>query len=72
MFQTDLGRADAVLAALEKKRTDVAAHSRRVSAYSVRLAAQFGLADEVIETIRPDAARRWKMWRRRESWEARR
>lgn len=52
MFQTDLGRADAVLAALEMKRPAVAAHSRRVSAYSVRLAAQFGLADEVIETIR--------------------
>jgi putative nucleotidyltransferase with HDIG domain len=52
MFQTDLGKTDAVLAALEKKRPDVAAHSRRVSAYSVRLAVQFGLADEVIETIR--------------------
>ena len=52
MFQTDLGRADTVLAALEMKRPEVAAHSRRVSAYSVRLAAQFGLADEVIETIR--------------------
>ena len=52
MFQTDLGRADAVLAALEKKRPEVAAHSRRVSAYSVRLAVQFGLADDVIETIR--------------------
>jgi putative nucleotidyltransferase with HDIG domain len=30
----------------------VAAHSRRVSAYSVRLAVQYGLADDVIETIR--------------------
>ena len=55
MFQTDLGRADAVLAALEKKRPEVAAHSRRVSAYSVRLAVQFGLADDVIETIRVGA-----------------
>jgi putative nucleotidyltransferase with HDIG domain len=52
MFQADLGRADAVLAALEKKRPEVAAHSRRVSAYSVRLAVQFGLADDVVETIR--------------------
>jgi putative nucleotidyltransferase with HDIG domain len=52
MFQTDLGRADAVLAALERKRPEVAAHSRRVSAYAVRLAAQFGLSDDVIETIR--------------------
>lgn len=52
MFHTDLGRADTVIAALERKRPDVAAHSRRVAAYSVRLAAQFGLADRVIETIR--------------------
>jgi putative nucleotidyltransferase with HDIG domain len=52
MIRTDLGRADAVIAALEKKRPDVAAHSRRVSAYSVRLAVQFSLADDVIETIR--------------------
>jgi putative nucleotidyltransferase with HDIG domain len=52
MFQTDLGRAETVLAALEKKRPEVAAHSRRVSAYSVRLAVQFGLAEDVIETVR--------------------
>jgi putative nucleotidyltransferase with HDIG domain len=52
MFQTDLGHADAVLAALERKRPAVAAHSRRVATYAVRLAAQFGLADDVIETIR--------------------
>jgi putative nucleotidyltransferase with HDIG domain len=52
MFQTDLGRADAVLAALERKRPAVAAHSRRVATYAARLAAQFGLANDVIETIR--------------------
>ena len=52
MFHTDLGRADAVIAALERRRPDVAAHSRRVADYSVRLAAQFGLADRVIETVR--------------------
>jgi putative nucleotidyltransferase with HDIG domain len=52
MFQTDLGRADAVLAALERKRPAVAAHSRRVATYAARLAGQFGLADDVIETIR--------------------
>lgn len=52
MFHTDLGRADAVLAALERQRPEVAAHSRRVAAYSVRLAAQFGLADHVVETLR--------------------
>jgi putative nucleotidyltransferase with HDIG domain len=52
MFQTDLGRTDTVLAALERKRPDVAAHSHRVAAYSVRLAVQFGLGDEVVETVR--------------------
>lgn len=52
MFHADLGRADAVLAALERKRPDVAAHSRRVAAYSVRLATQFGLGGHAIETIR--------------------
>ena len=52
MFQTDLGRAEEVLAAIEKKRPEVAAHSRRVSAFSVRLAVQFGLAEDVVETIR--------------------
>jgi putative nucleotidyltransferase with HDIG domain len=52
MFHTDLGRADALFAALERKRPEVAAHSRRVAAYSVRLAAQFGLPDHVVETIR--------------------
>ena len=52
MCQSDLGRADAVLVALDRKRPEVAAHSRRVSAYSVRLAEQFGLPDDVIETIR--------------------
>jgi len=52
MFQTDLGRVDAVLAALDKKRPEVAGHSRRVSAYSVRLAVQYGLPGDVVETIR--------------------
>lgn len=52
MFHTDLGRAEAVLAALDRKRPEVAVHSRRVAAYSVRLAAQLGLPDHVIETIR--------------------
>lgn len=52
MFQADLGRTDAVLSALEKNRPDVAAHSRRVAVYSVRLAVQFGLPGDVVETIR--------------------
>jgi putative nucleotidyltransferase with HDIG domain len=52
MLQTELGRTDTVLAALEQKRPEVAAHCRRVSAYSVRLATQFGLGTDTIETIR--------------------
>jgi putative nucleotidyltransferase with HDIG domain len=52
MLQTELGRADSVLAALEKTRPEVAAHCRRVSAFSVRLAVQYGLSEDVIETIR--------------------
>jgi len=52
MLQTELGKTDAVLSALEKKRPEVAAHCRRVSALSVRLAAQYGLDRNVIETIR--------------------
>ena len=52
MLQTELGRTDAVLAALQQKRPEVAAHCRRVSAYSVRLATEFGLGRDTIETIR--------------------
>ena len=52
MLQTELGRTDGVLTALEKTRPAVAAHCRRVSAYSVRLATQFGLTRDAIETIR--------------------
>jgi putative nucleotidyltransferase with HDIG domain len=52
MLQTELGRTDGVLSALERQRPDVAAHCRRVSAYSVRLAAQFGLGRDIIETVR--------------------
>lgn len=52
MLQTELGRTDSVLAALEKQRPHVAAHCRRVSVYSARLAAQFGLSREVVETVR--------------------
>ena len=40
------------LQALEAKRPFVAAHARRVSAYAVRLATQYGLAPAVIESIR--------------------
>jgi len=38
--------------AFEVKRGFVAAHARRVSAYAVRLAAQYGLGPDVIESIR--------------------
>ena len=52
MLQTELGKIDAVLSALKNKRPEVAAHCRRVSALSVRLAAQYGFDSNVIETIR--------------------
>jgi putative nucleotidyltransferase with HDIG domain len=52
MLQTELGKIDTVLSALARKRPDVAAHCRRVSALAVRLAVQYGLDPGVIETIR--------------------
>jgi len=55
MLQSALGKVDVVLAALEQKRPEVAAHSRRVSAYAVRLASQYGFDAETIETIRVGA-----------------
>ncbi|MCX6542804.1 MAG: HD domain-containing protein [Acidobacteria bacterium] len=55
MRQTELGRVESVLLALENKRPDVVAHSRRVAAYSVRLASQYGFDAATIETIRMGA-----------------
>jgi putative nucleotidyltransferase with HDIG domain len=52
MLQTELGQIESVMTALEKKRPGVASHSRRVSAYAVRLASQFGLGQGDLETIR--------------------
>lgn len=52
MLQSYLGKVEIVLAALEKSRPAVAAHCRRVSAYSVRLAMQYELDRDTIETIR--------------------
>jgi len=52
MLQTDLGRIDIVMLALERKRPEVAAHCRRVSDYAVRLATQLGLGPQDIETVR--------------------
>ncbi len=46
---------DAFLQALDSKRSFVATHARRVSTYAVRLATQYGLAPEVIESIRVGA-----------------
>ncbi len=43
---------DAFLHALDAKRAFVAAHARRVSAYAVRLATQYGLSADVVEAIR--------------------
>lgn len=55
MLQTELGHVDSVLVALEQKRPEVAAHSRRVSELSVRLASQYGFDASTIETIRMGA-----------------
>ena len=55
MLQTELGRVESVLVTLESKRPDVAAHCRRVAAYSVRLASQYGFDAGTIETIRMGA-----------------
>jgi len=52
MLQTDLGQIDTVMLALDRKRPEVAAHCRRVSDYSVRLATQLGLGPQDLETIR--------------------
>jgi putative nucleotidyltransferase with HDIG domain len=52
MLQSYLGRVDVVLSALERSRPAVAAHSRRVAAFSVRLAMQYELDRDTIETIR--------------------
>jgi putative nucleotidyltransferase with HDIG domain len=52
MLQSYLGKVDAVLATLDRKRPDVAAHCRRVAAYSVRLAMQYEVDRDTIETIR--------------------
>lgn len=55
MLKVRLGRVDTVLAALDRHRPDVAAHSRRVATYAVRLAAQYGLDADTMETIRVGA-----------------
>jgi putative nucleotidyltransferase with HDIG domain len=47
-----LWKADSVFKALEATRPLVAAHSRRVSTYAVRLARHYGLSSDAIETIR--------------------
>jgi putative nucleotidyltransferase with HDIG domain len=41
-----------ILDAMDAKRPTVASHCRRVSAYGVHLATQYGLPDEMLETIR--------------------
>jgi len=55
MLQTVLARVESVLVTLEKMRPEVAAHSSRVAAYSVRLASQYGFDAGTIETIRMGA-----------------
>ncbi len=46
---------DTFLKALEARRSVVAAHGRRVSAFAVRLATQYGLAPDVVESVRVGA-----------------
>jgi putative nucleotidyltransferase with HDIG domain len=53
MLQSELGSVESVLATLGQKRPDVAAHCRRVAAYSVRLASQYDAS--TIETVRMGA-----------------
>ena len=55
MLQTELGHVESVLATLERTRPEVSAHCRRVAAYSVRLASQYGFDAATIETIRMGA-----------------
>jgi putative nucleotidyltransferase with HDIG domain len=43
---------DTILAALDDRRPSVAAHCRRVAAYSVHLATHYGLPNEMVDTIR--------------------
>jgi putative nucleotidyltransferase with HDIG domain len=55
MLHTGFGKSDTLFAALQASRPHVGAHSRRVAMYAVRLATQFGLAPEMIESIRVGA-----------------
>lgn len=55
MLRVRLGRVDTMLSALDVHRPDVAAHSRRVATFAVRLASQYGLDPETLETIRVGA-----------------
>lgn len=49
------GKSDTLFAALQASRPQVATHARRVATYAVRLASQYGLAPEMLETIRVGA-----------------
>jgi putative nucleotidyltransferase with HDIG domain len=55
MSYTPAAIADNLFAALQVKLPHVAAHSRRVASYAVRLASQYGLSNEMVETIRTGA-----------------
>ena len=52
MLQSSLGKVDVVLSALEKSRPAVVAHCCRVSTFAVRLAMQYELDRDTIETVR--------------------
>jgi putative nucleotidyltransferase with HDIG domain len=50
-----VGGLEDIMSAMEARCPEVAAHCRRVSLYSVRLATQYGLAAETVEAIRVGA-----------------
>ncbi len=47
-----VGDVDTILEAMENRQPAVASHCRRVSAYGVQLAVQYGLPDDMVEAIR--------------------
>ena len=55
VMTSNLGNSDTLIGVIEAINPAVGLHGRRVSAYSVRLAMQYGLPSEMVETIRVGA-----------------
>jgi len=55
VMTSNLGNSDTLIGVIEAINPAVGLHGRRVSAYSVRLAMQYGLPSELVETIRVGA-----------------